>query len=187
MEQIFNAALLSAAAEPMERLFDLDFQLLHDAVLVAIAVFCLFLVMSYLLFNPARDLLKKRQDKIQTDIETAKKDKEDALSLKEEYDTKIKQIQKESEEMLAAARKKAMANEAQTVADAKEEAARIIKQARVEAELEIQKAADQMKQEMIEIASLMAGKVVAASIDTTVQNTLVKETLEEVGDKTWLS
>ena len=187
MERILSAVLLSTTAEPMERLFDLDFQLLHDAVLVAIAVFCLFLVMSYLLFNPARDLLKKRQDKIQNDINTANKDKEAALILKEQYDGKIKQIEKESEELLTAARKKAMLNEAQIVAGAKEEAARIIKQACVDAELEKQKAADEMKQEMIEIASLMAEKVVAAAIDTTVQSALVKETLEEVGDQTWLS
>ena len=44
----------------MERLFDLDFQLLHDAVLLAIAVFVLFLVMSYLLFDPVRKMLQDR-------------------------------------------------------------------------------------------------------------------------------
>ena len=44
-----------------------------------------------------------------------------------------------------------------------------------------------MKQEMISIASLMAGKVVAQSIDTTIQESLIEETLKEVGDKTWQS
>ncbi|NLG02650.1 MAG: F0F1 ATP synthase subunit B [Clostridia bacterium] len=171
----------------MERLFNLDFQLLHDAVLVAIAVFCLFLVVSYLLFNPARDLLKKRQDKIQNDFDSAKTQKEEALSLKTEYETKMKEVDKEVEQILSEARKKAMANEAQIVAKAKEEAVLIIKRANTEAELERKEAADDMKKEMIEIASLMAGKVVAASIDTTIQNTLVEETLREVGDQTWLS
>ena len=186
MEILLNAALLSA--EPgMERLFNLDFQLLHDAILVAIAVFVLFLIMSYLLFNPARDLLKKRQEKIQNDIDTAEADKAEALSMKAEYESKMKDVDKEVEEILSDARKKALANEAKIVADAKEEAVRIIKQANVEAELERKKAADDMKKEMIEIASMMAGKVVAASIDTTVQNTLVEETLREVGDQTWLS
>ena len=186
METLLNAALLSA--EPgMERLFNLDFQLLHDAILVALAVFVLFLVMSYLLFNPARDLLKKRQEKIQNDIDTAEADKKEALAVKAEYESKMKSVDHEAEEILSAARKKALANEAQIVADAKEEAARIIKQANAEAELERKKAADDMKKEMIEIASLMAGKVVAASIDTTIQNTLVEETLREVGDQTWLS
>lgn len=171
----------------MERLFDLDLQLLADATLTAISVFVLFLLASYLLFNPARELLKKRQDKIKDDIDTANKDKEDAAALKADYDAKIKDIQRESEEILSEARKKAKANEAQIIAEAKEEANRIIKNAENEALLEKQRAYDEMKQEMISIASLMAGKVVAKSIDTTIQESLVEETLKEVGDKTWQS
>lgn len=186
MEQMISSVLL-ASDGTMERLFDLDVQLLHDSVLTALALFILFIVMSYLLFNPVRDMLKRRQEKIQTDIESANKDKEDAAALKEQYDSKIKQADAEVEEILAGARKKALANEAQIVAEAKEEAARIIKQARVTAELEKQKAADEMKQEMIQIASLMAGKVVSASIDTTVQSALVEETLNEVGGEVWQS
>ena len=171
----------------MERLFDLDLQLRADATLTAISVFVLFLLASYLLFNPARELLKKRQDKIKDDIDTANKDKEDAAALKADYDAKIKDIQKESEEILSEARKKAKANEAQIIAEAKEEANRIIKNAENEALLEKQRAYDEMKQEMISIASLMAGKVVAQSIDTTIQESLIEETLKEVGDKTWQS
>ncbi|MBQ7581269.1 MAG: F0F1 ATP synthase subunit B [Lachnospiraceae bacterium] len=171
----------------MERLFDLDVQLLHDAILTAVALFILFLVMSYLLFNPVRDMLKKRQEKIQNDIASADKDKQDAAQLKEEYDAKLKQADAEVDGILSEARRKAVANEAQIVAEAKEEAARIIKQARTEAELEKQRAADEMKQEMIQIASLMAGKVVSASIDTTVQNQLVEETLNEIGGEVWQS
>ena len=49
------------------------------------------------------------------------------------------------------------------------------------------KVADDVKKEMISIAAAMAGKVVSASIDTTVQNSLVDETLKEIGDSTWLS
>lgn len=171
----------------MERLFDLDLQLLADATLTAISVFVLFLLASYLLFNPARELLKKRQDKIKDDIDAANKDKEDAAALKADYDAKIKDIQRESEEILSEARRKAKANEAQIIAEAKEEANRIIKNAENEALLEKQRAYDEMKQEMISIASLMAGKVVAQSIDTTIQESLIEETLKEVGDKTWQS
>ena len=47
------AALLTADGMT-PRLFDLDFQLLADAVLSIIAVFVLFLALSYFLFNPAR-------------------------------------------------------------------------------------------------------------------------------------
>jgi F-type H+-transporting ATPase subunit b len=171
----------------MERLFDLDFQLLHDAILTAVSVFCLFLLMSYLLFNPVRDMLKKRRDKIQSDIDTAKKDKEDAGALKSEYEDKLKNADAQVDEILADARKRATANENHIIAEAKEEAARIIKQAQAEAELEKEKARDDIKKEMVQIASLMAGKVVGDRMDVTIQDALVEETLKEVGDKTWQS
>ena len=56
-----------------------------------------------------------------------------------------------------------------------------------EAQLEKKKVADEVKSEMIQIASLMAGKVVANSIDTTIQDGLIDETLKEIGESTWLS
>lgn len=186
MEQIVTSVMLSSG-ETMERMFDLDFQLLHDAVLTAIAVFCLFLVASIFLFNPVRDLLKRRQEKIRSDLDSAKQDKEDALSMKEQYEKKLKDADKEADEILSTARKKAVANEEMIIGEAKTEAGNIVKRAQVEAELEIQKAQDDVKNQIIDVAAIMAGKVVSANIDTTVQDSLVEETLKEVGESTWQS
>jgi len=169
----------------LERLFDLDLQLLNDAVLLAIAVFFLFLIMSNLLFNPARKLLQDRKDSIAKDISDAKTDKEEAEKLKQEYEAKLKNVDKEAEAILSEARQKALKNETKIISDAKAEAAAIIARANEEAELEKKKVADEMKQEMIGIAALMAKKVVAANIDTTIQNSLVEQTLKEMGDATW--
>ena len=169
------------------RLFDLDLQLLADATLMIIAVFVLFLVATYFLFNPVREMLAKRQDKIKNELDSAAKDKEDASKLRKQYEEKLKSINKEAEEILSDARKRALENENKIVAEAKEEAARIIDRARVEAELEKQKAADDVKREMVVLASMMAGKVVKASIDTTIQESLVNETLKEIGESTWQS
>ncbi|MCH5333950.1 MAG: F0F1 ATP synthase subunit B [Agathobacter sp.] len=168
-------------------LFNLDPQLLFDVILLAVAVFFLFLLMSYLLFNPARKLLKERQDRIAGEINDAKADKESAAALKAEYEAKLKDVDKEAEAILADARQKAIKNEAKIIAEAKEEASRIIKRAQDEAELEKKHAMDEMKQEMITIASMMAKKVVTASIDPQIQSTLVDETLREMGESTWLS
>lgn len=169
------------------RLFDLDLQLLADATLMIIAVFVLFLIASYFLFNPVREMMAKRQAKIKGELDSAAKDREDASLLKEQYEEKLKNINIEAEAILSDARKHALENENKIVAQAKDEAARIIDRARVEAELEKQKAADDVKREMVVLASIMAGKVVKASIDTTVQESLVNETLKEIGESTWQS
>ncbi len=173
--------------EEMTRLFNLDAQLLQDTILLAIAVFFLFLALSYLLFNPVRNMLKSRQEGIANDIKSAEDDKKDAAALKAEYEAKLKDIDKEAEQILSEARKKAQMNASRIEGEAKEEAARIIQNANEEAELSKKRAMDEVKQEMITVASMMAAKVVAANIDATIQETLVEETLKEMGDSTWQS
>ena len=171
----------------MEQLFGLNPQLLQDTILSVLAILFLFTLMSYLLFNPAKKMLKDRQERIKDDIDTARKDREEAAAVKKEYDQKLKGIETEAEEILSEARQKALKNEARIVDEAKEEAARIVKRANEEALLEKKRVMDEAKQEMVAIASMMAGKVVAASIDTSIQDTLVEETLKEMGDSTWQS
>ena len=173
------AALLTADGMT-PRLFDLDFQLLADAVLSIIAVFVLFLALSYFLFNPAREFLKKRQDKIRNELEEARVSQEEAAALKKKYEDKLANI-------LSATRKKAMANETRIITEARDEAARIVARAKIEAELEKKKVADEVKKEMVSLASVLAGKVIGTTIDASAQDGLIDETLKEIGDSTWLS
>ena len=171
----------------MERLFTLDAQLLFDTLVMALSMLLLFTLLSYLLFNPVRDLLEKRKQRIVDDREAAKREKEEALGYKEEYEKKLQEVDKEVQVILSEARKKAMKNENAIIAEAREEAARIMARANAEIELEKKRALDDMKQEMIAIAYMMAQKVVSASIDTDVQESLIDETLKEMGENTWLS
>ncbi len=171
----------------MDRLFGLDMQLLMDALQFGASVFVLFLLGSYLLFNPVRKMLKDRQEGIKKNIDDAVTDKAAAAKLKEQYEGKLRNVDKEAEQILSEARQKALKNESKIIEEAKAEAARIIARANEEAVLEKKRAVDEVKQEMISIASMMAAKVVSASIDTKIQNSLVEETLKEMGDSTWLS
>ena len=171
----------------MDRLFDLDMQLVHDTILLAIAIFFLFLALSYLLFNPVRKMLQDRQLKIQTELSDAAADKNDAAALKQQYEEKLKGVDKEAEAILADARQRALRSEAKIVDDAKAEAARIIARANEEAMLEKKRVADEVKQEMITVAAAMAAKVVSANIDINIQNKLAHQTLKAMGDSKWLS
>ena len=169
----------------MERLFGLDAQLLFEVFLTAIAVFVLFVALSYILFNPVRDMLKKRQEMVQETKDTANREKEVALLLKAEYDEKMKNAVAEAEEILNVARKRALKNERAILEQAKEEAAAIIANANVQIELEKKKAMDDLKQEVVAIATMMASKVIAATMDEKLSNQLIEDTLKEMGDDTW--
>lgn len=179
--------VLATSSEMTPRLFNLDFQLLADATLTLIAVIALFFFASYFFFNPAREFLQKRQERIKNDIDSAKESKSEAEALKAEYEQKLKEINKEAETILSEARKKAIDNEQSIVAKAKDEARGIVERANSEAELEKQRVADDVKKEMINVASAMAQRVIGEKMDDSIQDRLVEDTLKEIGDGTWLS
>ena len=99
------------------RIFGLDAQTVFDAVFLAINIFILFTVLSYKLFNPVRDMLEKRKQRITDEREQAAADKETAEQLKEEYQQKLKDINKEAEAILSEARKKAVRNEERIISE----------------------------------------------------------------------
>ncbi|MBP3609823.1 MAG: F0F1 ATP synthase subunit B [Lachnospiraceae bacterium] len=169
------------------RIFGLDAQLIADAVILALAVGFLFFLLSLLLFNPARELLKKRQDRIREEMETASRDMADASRMKAEYTAKLAAAEKDVDAILSEGRKKALARENEIVAEAKEEAARVMERAEREIELEKSKVRDEVKQEMIGVAREMAGKLVTASLDGAAQAKLIDEALNEMGEDTWQS
>ena len=171
----------------LDRLIGFDAQLLSESFFTALNIFILFFGLSYLLFNPVRDVLEKRKNKIAGELADAAEDKKSAAAMKAEYEEKLKSVSKEADAILEEARRKAKVRENEIVEEARAEAARIVERANREVELEKKKALDDMKQEIVSIASLMAGKVVAASIDTTIQDTLIDETLKEMGESTWQS
>ena len=169
------------------RIFGLDAQTLFDTSIMLVAMLFLFILLSYLLFNPARKMMQKRRELIQGQLEEAASAKKDALAMKEEYDSKLAGVEDESAALLAEARKKAKSREAEIVTEANDEAHRIITRARKEVSLEKDKVRDEMKQEIVQAATLMAGKFVEKSMDEAIQAELIDETLKEMGDDTWQS
>lgn len=169
------------------RIFGLDSQLLFDLLFQGIAVFILFLFVGYLLINPVRNVLKKRQEKVESDRRTAEEDKKAAAELKLQYDAKLAGVEQEKLEILSEARRKAVKNENAIIDSAKEEAGRIRASAEREAKLEKEKVREEVRTEIISVASAMAGKLVEAEITPEKQESLLRETLDEIGDETWQS
>ena len=183
-----NLPMVLAEVEVMnDRMFAFDPQFIQDVLIMGVNLFILFFALSYLLFDPVKKTLNARRERIASDLSTAKQEKEEAFAVKQDYEAKLVNIHQEAEEILSAARKKALKQEEEIIARAKTEANLVMARANTEIELEKKKAVDDMKQEMITIASLMAGKVVSASMDAKVQDQLVNEALSEIGDKTWQS
>lgn len=169
------------------RIFGLDMQLLSGMIFQIIAILILFAALTYILYEPVRKVLNDRKMRVAKEVEGAKQSRKEAVQYKKEYETKLKNMEKEADLLLGEARKKALFRKNEILAGAKEEAAAILAHARKEAELERRKAQDEMKQQIIEVATWMAGKIITVSLEKEEQSSLIRETLEEMGEETWRS
>lgn len=171
----------------MERLLGFDLQLLQDALITGVNIFILFFALSYLLFNPAKELLSKRKLLIAGQLEGAVKEQEDARALKLQYENKLKHIQKEADLILNHARDMAIERQTKMIKEAKDEAQAIMDRASHEILLEKKKAMEEMKQEVVNIAAVMACKSVAELLGNGLSQDLIEESVREMGEYSWQS
>jgi len=151
-----------------------------------LALLLIIWILKKLMFQPVTDFLEKRRELIANDVQAAADVKTAANQLKEEYDSKIKNINDESDRILTKARQKAIDRETQIIEEAKEEAAAIKTKAKHDTELELEKVRAEMKDEMISVAALMASKFVKSELTSEKQEELITEIIGEMGDVSWL-
>lgn len=156
-----------------------------SVLLHIITVLALFYVLGKLLFNPVRDILEKRKQEIADEFQRIDDDTKAVATLKTEYEDKLKNINVEADQILAHARKRAIEREDEIVAEAKAEAERLVKRAHLEIEREKEQMQDEVRKEIIEVATVMASKFVAATINEELKSQLVEETLSGMGESTW--
>ncbi len=187
MTNLVSFLEMDPALAEKTRILGFDLQTLIQIGWQALAVFILFYFLGKLLFNPVREILAKRQTEIETTLDKIEADNKAAEELIAEYDGKLKNIKAEADKILSHAHTKAIAREDEIVKEAHEEANKIMQRAHLEIEREKELMKDEVRKEIIEVATLMASKFVAASLSDEQQKVLVNETINEMGDDTWLS
>lgn len=175
------------AAEPISRLFGLDAETVSSALIVMFSMFLLFILLGYLLFNPVKQFLAQRQERIASKLHEADEAEFAAHKMKEEYEAKLKEIQKEYDSILEEARKKALDKEHKILAEAQQEAEKIIARGRLEMEREKAQVQDDIRHEIVEVAALLAGKFIEANMSDEKQKQLIRETMDGMGDNAWMN
>jgi len=177
--------LLSAAQDG--RLFGLDTQMFIQIGIQLINAIVLFLLLSWLLYKPVLKFLKARSDKIAGELKQAADDMEKADGLKLQYEQKLKDIAVEKDAIIEAARKKAAEKAAQILAEAKTEADEIKARAAEQAEAELKRVEESVKNTIIEVSTAMSEKFISISIDNETCDKLFNETMAELEEVKWQS
>lgn len=178
---------LLTVVEPINRILGVDEQTFWSAVIQLFNVLILILILYWLLYKPVLSLLDKRQRNIRESIQNAQNLFNEADELKAKYEAILQNADDEKTQILNGAKKLANEMEFSIIAAAKEEAIKIKETAFHEIELQKSKVTHDMKEQILDISALIAGKYVEAVIDTGMQERLLNEAIDDLGDATWLN
>ncbi|HSH35889.1 F0F1 ATP synthase subunit B [Schnuerera sp.] len=158
---------------------------LLSVVLTWIALLILFFGLRKLLYKPVSNILNKRKEKIQNDIDGAKTLKEEAMTLKSDYESKLLEAKQETQEIIENGRKRGEEIKEDIIAEAKKEAENIVEKAKREIQAEREKALLDVKMQAGEMAVLIASKIIDKNVDMASQQDLIEKFVDEVGTKEW--
>lgn len=158
---------------------------LHSMIITWVALFILYLILRKFLYNPVSNFIEERNAKIKSDIDNAKETRDEALSLKEDYEKKIAMAKSEGQEIIENSRKRGSEIREGIIDEAKLEAQAIIDRARKDIAREKEKAYEDVKSSAGELAVLIASKLIEEEISSENQEMLIDRFIEEVGSAKW--
>jgi F-type H+-transporting ATPase subunit b len=150
-----------------------------------VSVFILYLILRKFLYNPVTNFLEDRKEKISSQLEEAEVVRNQALKLKEDYEEKMAGASREGQDIMEQARQRATEIKAGILEEAKEEANDIRKRAKKDIELEKEKAYQDVKSSVGEMAILIASKIMEKDMTMENQNQLIDKFIDEVGSSQW--
>lgn len=166
---------------------DINFNFLTFDPVTIIGVLCntliLFLVFKKLLFGRVKKILEERADQISADYRAADTAKAQALDMKNEYTERLDKAKEESAKIVKNATERAGKRSDEIIENAKKEARSITEKANAQIEAEKKRAAISVRDEISEIVTAAAEKIVSREIASDEeQSRLIDSFIDEMGD-----
>lgn len=147
--------------------------------------FILYLGLKHFLFEPVKKMMDERTAEIEEQLDSAKRTEELANETYEQYQEKMKNAKEEGMKLILEARHNAQAQYDDIVKSARKEAESVKKKSEEDILREKEKVMDGMKDEIGEMAILIAEQVIKKNIEPQIQGELIDELIQNVGDSQW--
>ncbi len=155
-------------------------------IIFAIANFLILMgVLTKFLYRPFLDLLDKRKQSIKDAFDNAEMTNRKADEKLEAYNKKIANVEAEGRDIIKNARVRADEQAQMIIDEAGQKAADMIKQAETQIERERQLALHDMRQQITELSMMAAVKIVEKELETTGQDRIIDEIIEQAGKSGW--
>lgn len=146
-----------------------------------IAFLVILLILAKLVWPPVLDMMEKRQQKIQDDLDAAERSKVQAAEEARSYEAKILDAHREADAIVAKAKKEAEEVRSAVLAKAQREAADIIAKAHGAVDSERHKAMIELSSSVVDLSVEIASKIIGNDLSVEEQRKLAEKYLAEVG------
>lgn len=145
-------------------------------------LFIQVLLIKRFLFKPVNEILKKRKELADAEIQKAVKAKEEALAIKAEYEQNMQEAKNKANDILMTAQKTAAIQSEEMLKDASAQATAIKAKAEKDIAQEKRKAVNDIRSEIGDMAVEIAGKVIEREISEEDHEKLINGFISNVGD-----
>lgn len=173
MLAIFLLSGMAFAAEGEHALGSLFWSVVNFAIFLGVLV--------YFLLKPARDFLVSRRDSVKSAIEETHQAKERAEAKYREYEGKLKQVNREVDEILAYFSEEGELEKKRIIANAEKAAERMKEEIKIVGNLELEKARIALKEEAVKLSLNVAEQLLRNNISDFDQERLTKEYIQKMG------
>ncbi len=142
----------------------------------------LFTVMKKFLFKPVLSILEQREAEVKQIYDDANVANEKAMNLEKEYTAKMAQAREEAGEIIKQATLTAQKREKEIIESAHEEVASMTRRAETQIAQERKKAYQDIKNDISDISVAIAGKMVQREITAEDHRDLISQFIENVGE-----
>ena len=141
----------------------------------------LFIVKKYFK-EPISKIMNKRKEKIETELVTATKNREESEHLLKEAETQINSSRKEASEIIKNAQRKAEEEASNLISEARENRENIIKATEFEVTKMKNDAKEELSREVKDLAAELAEKIIKEKVDDIQETSLIDKFISEVGE-----
>jgi F-type H+-transporting ATPase subunit b len=160
---------------------------LQSMIITAITLIILYILFKKFLYTPVNMYLQERRNLIQSEIHDAKELKKQAEIQKEEQEAQINSAQRQAQDIIENSRKFSEEMKGNILSEAREQAEEIVLKAEREAERRKKDSLEEIKNQSVDIAVMIASKIMEEQISIDKQNFLIDKFIDEVGTSEWLN
>ncbi len=127
---------------------------------IVVNLLVLYAIFRKFLYTPVMNVIRKREELIQSQFDSAKKTQEDAAQLKKDYEDRLQSADVEAERIVLKAREQAKEEREKAVETTRKQTERMMQKAREDIDKEQKQAQQKVQGEIAKLALIAARKII---------------------------